>query len=143
MLYLLWYYTCSPQMCCAVEHGITCCALCYSAIATLTLPHTRLVTHQLTQQSTIHTNGFPNPWGPGCAPEHTQGIIYRSIWGLSYMLRRALSLCIIPTLDDWMLQPYWTRDNIQWAQHINTKSNSYISVTHGCPYIASTSLQLH
>ena len=48
-------YTCealfySAHGCCAVECGIACCAAQHTAIATLTLPRTRLVAHQPTEQ---------------------------------------------------------------------------------------------
>ena len=39
-------------------------------------------TSQLTT-STKHTNKFPNPWGPGRAPRHAQGITDRTYWGPS------------------------------------------------------------
>ena len=41
---------CSPHGCCAVECGAACCAAHNTAIATLTLPCTRLFAHQSTQQ---------------------------------------------------------------------------------------------
>ena len=45
---LAFYY--SAHVCCAVERGVACCSTHHTAIATLTLPCTRLVTHQSTQQ---------------------------------------------------------------------------------------------
>ena len=41
---------CSAYGCCAVECGIAYCAAQHTAIATLKLPRTRLVTHQSTKQ---------------------------------------------------------------------------------------------
>ena len=41
---------CSAHGCCAVECGVACCAAQHTAIATLTLPRTRLVAHQSTGQ---------------------------------------------------------------------------------------------
>ena len=41
---------CSAHGCCAVECGVAYCAAQHTAIATLTLPHTRLVAHQPTEQ---------------------------------------------------------------------------------------------
>ena len=41
---------CTTHGCYSVEHDIACCAKCYTANATLTLPRTRLLAHQLTQQ---------------------------------------------------------------------------------------------
>ena len=41
---------CSAHGCCAVECSVACCAAQHTAIATLTLPRTRLVAHQSTGQ---------------------------------------------------------------------------------------------
>ena len=75
---------CSAHRCCTIECDISCCAAQSTAIATLTLPHTRLVAHQSIQQlQTKHTNQLPNPWGPGRTTGHAQRITYRTYWGPS------------------------------------------------------------
>ena len=52
------------------------------------------------------------------------------------------SACVSHTRYKWML--YNTGpEYIQGAQHININSNISIRVTHDCPNIASTALQLH
>ena len=43
-------FCCSVDGCCAVECSVAFCAAQHTAIATLTLPRTRLVAHQSTQQ---------------------------------------------------------------------------------------------
>ena len=57
------YYTCevlccSAHGCCAVEYCVACCVAQHKAIATLTLPHTRLIAHQSTEQ--LQTNIIKN-----------------------------------------------------------------------------------
>ena len=67
------YYTsvvlcCSAHGCCAVECGVACCAAQHTAIATLTLPHTRLVAHQSTEQ--LQPNTLTNTLTLGGLVEH-------------------------------------------------------------------------
>ena len=46
---------CTAHGCYAVVCGVACCAAQHTVIATLTLPHTRLVTHQSTEQFQLNT----------------------------------------------------------------------------------------
>ena len=59
---------CSAHGCCAVECGVACCAAQHTAIATLTLPHTRLVAHQSTGQ--LQPNTLMNSLTLGGLAEH-------------------------------------------------------------------------
>ena len=47
---------CSAYVCCAVEHGVACCATHHTAIAALTLLHTRLVHTPDETATTKHNN---------------------------------------------------------------------------------------
>ena len=55
---------CSAHGYCAVEFSVACCAAKHTAIATSTLPRTRLVAHQSTQQYQPNTlTNTLTPWG--------------------------------------------------------------------------------
>ena len=55
---------CSVHGCCAVECDVACCAMCYTATATLILPRTRLVAHQSIHNNNNQTHQLiPSPLG--------------------------------------------------------------------------------
>ena len=85
---------CSAHGCCAVEFGVACCCTAHSHCNPYTPPHQTGCTPVDRTTTTKHTNEFPNPWGPGRAPGHAQGITDRTYWGPSYMLGHTLSLYI-------------------------------------------------
>ena len=59
---------CSAHGFCAVECGVACCTAQHTAIATLTLPPTRLVAHQSTGQ--LQPNTLKNSLTLGGLAEH-------------------------------------------------------------------------